>query len=360
MNRKSQLSQALIYVLALIIIAGILLIGYKMVSSVMKTKAGSEIELLKSGIKNDVDRMMREYDNTRNFTKAISSRYEEVCFADPEKDIQVQMNEIVKDSIESGSENNIFLIGDEVVAFKINNLQLTNPYYICYENTGIISYTLKGKGSFVYLILEPEIAEKPPEITQIRPQDSDVSTEPGDELTFSFIPIDEDTPITIKWFVNGAEQPEQTASLTQTILEGTTEIKALAIDSKDLVSSVGWNVRAVTEVNHPPEIIQLDNIVIDGESANLEYGTNPYSFTVMEGQSIQFRINATDPDRDILFYSAKIPEELLAPPGSAAFYTGSKTFVWTASPETQGTYTVTFTVSDEEEDISIDVQINVK
>jgi len=73
--------------------------------------------------------------------------------------------------------------------------------------------------------------------------------------------------------------------------------------------------------------------------------------TVNEGQLLQFSISATDPDKDMLTYSA---QNL---PAGAAF-TG-QTFTWTPTSEQAGTYPVTFSVSDGELNDSETINIEV-
>lgn len=156
--KKAQLNQIFVYIFALVVIGGIILAGYSMISSLSKSKEATDIEVLKSGLKKDVQSAMAEYGNSRNFTKIISSKYKTICFADPSQNQTIlnnpglnPLNSIVKDSLESNSANNIFLIGDQIIAFKINDLRIAEPYYKCRENTGLITYVLEGRGSYVLL-----------------------------------------------------------------------------------------------------------------------------------------------------------------------------------------------------------------
>jgi hypothetical protein len=62
--------------------------------------------------------------------------------------------------------------------------------------------------------------------------------------------------------------------------------------------------------------------------------------TVEAGTLLIFTVQATDPDGDSLSYSAP------GLPSGATFVTGSRTFSWTATSSQQGSYPVTFSVSD--------------
>lgn len=152
--KRAQSNQIFVYVLGLVIIAGILILGYKMIFSVKNTESGAQIEALKSSLQKDVNGITSEYDNKRTFLKTISSRYIQVCFADIAQKQAIlsddSANPIVKDSVED-SDNNVFLINGQIVAFKINELRVDKPYH-CYNTTGMLNYTLQGKGEYALLI----------------------------------------------------------------------------------------------------------------------------------------------------------------------------------------------------------------
>ncbi len=164
-SRKSQANSIFIYILALVIIAGIFFLGYKMISSVSKTASDAELQAFVKGFQNDANGIIAEYDNIRTFEKAVPMKYTSVCFADttparrntimaagPGADINAYA--IINDSISSNSANNVFIIDGQIVAFKIKGLRLSAPpYYKCYPNTGTVSYTLQGKGEYVLLII---------------------------------------------------------------------------------------------------------------------------------------------------------------------------------------------------------------
>lgn len=62
--------------------------------------------------------------------------------------------------------------------------------------------------------------------------------------------------------------------------------------------------------------------------------------TVNEGQLLSFTVSASDPDGDILTYSAT------GLPAGATFDPATKTFNWTAGYDQAGSYSVVFSVSD--------------
>lgn len=155
--KKAQANQIFVYVLGLVIIAGIIILGYTMIFSVKKTASDAEIEALKSSLQKEVKDIISEYDNKRTFTKEISSKYTLVCFADTIQRAAImadpKANQIVNDSVASGSNNSVFLIDGQIVAFSIKDLRVSPPRYnVCYNNTGIINYTLQGKGEYALLL----------------------------------------------------------------------------------------------------------------------------------------------------------------------------------------------------------------
>ncbi len=91
----------------------------------------------------------------------------------------------------------------------------------------------------------------------------------------------------------------------------------------------------VNQVNLPPEITSIGDQTVD------------------EGQSLQFILNASDPDGDKLTYSATgVPE-------GAKFDPATQTFNWAPNYKQAGTYTVNFQVSDGSLTVSKDVIITV-
>ena len=75
--------------------------------------------------------------------------------------------------------------------------------------------------------------------------------------------------------------------------------------------------------------------------------------TVNAGSTIQFAVNATDPDGDSLTYSAT------GLPANALFNTTTRIFSWTPNTNQTGNYTVTFTVTDGQLSDSKNVLITV-
>ena len=75
--------------------------------------------------------------------------------------------------------------------------------------------------------------------------------------------------------------------------------------------------------------------------------------TVKAGSTIQFAVNATDPDGDSLTYSAS------GLPANAMFDSKTRIFSWTPNTNQTGSYTVTFTVTDGQMSDSMNVLITV-
>ena len=81
-------------------------------------------------------------------------------------------------------------------------------------------------------------------------------------------------------------------------------------------------VRVVRNVNQPPVLASLDDVVVN------------------EGEEVSFTVTASDPDGDALSFSVE------GLPSGAIFENG--VFTWTPTDEQAGNYSVTFTVSDGE------------
>lgn len=94
-------------------------------------------------------------------------------------------------------------------------------------------------------------------------------------------------------------------------------------------------------------------------TASVSTTNNPPVFTavndksVNEGETLTFTVSATDPENDVLTYG------IINKPSGADFNSSTRTFTWTPNFNQQGSYAVTFTVSDGVNTVTLTVTITV-
>ena len=110
---------------------------------------------------------------------------------------------------------------------------------------------------------------------------------------------------------------------------------------------VKTNYVTVTSVNHPPVMSSIADFhpakftfTEQQDFEQVSMSSNIADITIDEGKLLIFAVTATDPDGDILTYSAS------GIPMNAVFDPANHTFSWTPAYYQAGTYNVTFTVSD--------------
>ncbi len=156
-QKKAQMtSQIFVYVLAIIIIAFVLLYGYKSIAS-MRDKS-EQIDLLsfKKDIENEVIKMSGDYGSSRIVTIKVPSKYSQVCFIDltqnPSSEIQYS-HPLIYEAWGDDSAN-VFLMDGLAKEFQLIQYQdnflieISPPGYLCIDaiNTQI-QFRLEGVGA---------------------------------------------------------------------------------------------------------------------------------------------------------------------------------------------------------------------
>jgi len=157
MNRKAQASEVLIYAISAIVVILILYFGYRGVSSFMKARESAELEKFKIQLKSDIQNAALDYGSLKILTYEIPQQYNSICLIDLKSVITNEIkNPIIKDSIETQSKNNAFLIGKETIGFEAGPLSIEcKPYFLCINKTvGKIKLKLEGKGTSAMLLCE--------------------------------------------------------------------------------------------------------------------------------------------------------------------------------------------------------------
>jgi len=185
-NKKAQVSQVFIYVLAIIVFAFVLLYGYKAISKILQTQENVEIVRLEKDIISAIKKT--GYKDVIIKGLDIPSKYLKVCFVDLSNEPTTsgslktricdnsnneEYNPVVCNSWKDKVKKNMFLVSDSVDVYSsyIGNISIgrktgssyeedvnsdcnnnNNCYYFCANvNQGRIKIRIEGKGDHVFI-----------------------------------------------------------------------------------------------------------------------------------------------------------------------------------------------------------------
>ncbi len=161
-SKKAQISsQVFTYIMAALIIAAIVFIGFRGIATILKKFQDAPLTQFESDIKKQVVSSSTSYMSVELFEFSLPSKYDEICFSDSlnvgKIDASLVDNAIIRNKIESQVEENIFLLdGSKVLkAYYVEDLDVLNDY-VCVENKGKIDIWFEGTGKFACLKLNQE------------------------------------------------------------------------------------------------------------------------------------------------------------------------------------------------------------
>lgn len=154
---KAQAGQVIVYVLAIVIFAMVLIFGYKAIVNLrQQTDQASYLSFQKS-LESDIKSIYFDYGSIKKESYSVRG-YKQVCFADLGEDLKPPIssnpeNPIVLNSIDSKVKKNVFLVNGNVDSFYIEKIWLGNPSDISYKNplcvdviNGKLNIQLTGQG----------------------------------------------------------------------------------------------------------------------------------------------------------------------------------------------------------------------
>lgn len=161
MNNKGQVAgQIFIYIMAVIVIGAIALVGYNAISKVLTKSCDAEKAVFKSNIEELIEKYT-SYGSVNKKTIKAPCEYDTICFVDSsvskigapsaDKTNFDCENKLIKDSVQSRSETNIFVkSNDRTIPVGYSDLiSLSNKMRcLCIESKNSNFYmTFNGKGS---------------------------------------------------------------------------------------------------------------------------------------------------------------------------------------------------------------------
>lgn len=171
--KKGQIAgQIFVYIMGLVIIALVFLYGYSAIRSfVTRTDQVTAIQF-KTRIESNIEAAASDYGSVKKLELEVPPGYEEVCFVDTAR-AQLKLDEldeypIMKDSVESGRDANVFLItaGDVGQDYYVGHMTVdaltgsgygdllegAGDYMLCITPAnGKIYLRLEGKGDHTFV-----------------------------------------------------------------------------------------------------------------------------------------------------------------------------------------------------------------
>lgn len=152
MKKRGQIQNRIfLFAAALIILAVIVIWGYKAISSMQEKQNQAALIKFKTQLAADVESAANDFGSRRSERYFLPTNFDEMCLVDTTR---VDANDIlnhpvVMDNVDNGAKANLFFLGkNEFEAFDVGNLGLAGfPHYWCVETKiGKIELTYEGKG----------------------------------------------------------------------------------------------------------------------------------------------------------------------------------------------------------------------
>lgn len=156
-NKKGQsiTTQPLIYLIGLIVIAFIFIFGYFAISKFKDQADEIGYVRFKENLKNQVDKIAREYGGVKTDVFYLPAKYKYVCFADTIHKNYINAENvpypIVWNYLSDGMTDNVFILKEDLEeSFSLGKIEIESPYFMCVSNMGgKIKLRLEGFGDRV-------------------------------------------------------------------------------------------------------------------------------------------------------------------------------------------------------------------
>jgi len=158
--KRAQIGTIFIYLISILIIILVIYFGYKAIGGISKGAEKIATEKFKSTFTDDM-KSDAAYGSIHLKSYNIPSKYDKVCFIDLTKkgaiagSVSVNIYPIIKDSIESNAQQNVFLLPSGE-PFYAGEVSVPNyPYFTCQDvRNSMIRLRLEGLGSSTKIGLE--------------------------------------------------------------------------------------------------------------------------------------------------------------------------------------------------------------
>ncbi len=162
-NKAQISSQIFVYILAAVIIAVILLVGYKAISTILGFTSKVPIDDFKIDFESEVHKITRSYGSIKKFEFTLPEKFDTICFIDSmnennEFEISANIgNAFIEDIVSDNVQKNVFLLKEDIIeeSFYVENMDVSEDY-LCVENQGLMKIWFEGAGKKACLKKEQE------------------------------------------------------------------------------------------------------------------------------------------------------------------------------------------------------------
>jgi len=153
--RKSQISGTVfVYIFSAIIIAVILIFGYRSIAGTTEKIEQTELAILKNKIISDIEAMKTDFGSSKEVSYSIPQQAE-LCLFDLEKkdaifkNLPEGFNPLIIDSIRNNIKKNAFVWGNNIFEpFYAGEIEINEPYFQCLKPiAGKVSFVIEGLGN---------------------------------------------------------------------------------------------------------------------------------------------------------------------------------------------------------------------
>lgn len=147
------------YGIVIALAALVVVIGYKLIASIKEK--GCESEIVKFELEfGNLDKYVRHGEKELRSFK-VPCNVDRIYILDLNKTISPDLfsEPIIKDSLSTGSTNNVFLVrhGQVLSLFNAGNVDIDNPHYLCFStSSGNLDFYLEGQARSVKMSSAPE------------------------------------------------------------------------------------------------------------------------------------------------------------------------------------------------------------
>ncbi|MGV8141764.1 MAG: hypothetical protein ACP5NW_04970 [Candidatus Woesearchaeota archaeon] len=154
MMRGQIAGQIFLYILGVIVIGSVILFGFRLGGGMKEISEKYVSMEFRQSLNHDVDSLLNNYGSTYTAKYSLQDDFDKICFVDVARVSLTNLNEypIIRNSVEEGVENNIFLYGEKSFgAFAIKNLGVSDyPYIYCTNSEkGLIEIKMISMGDFI-------------------------------------------------------------------------------------------------------------------------------------------------------------------------------------------------------------------
>jgi hypothetical protein len=158
-RKKGQIAgEPLLYILAALVFGGVLLFGISSIGGLRQRSAQVDIIEFKTHITDDISSLSKSFRDTKKQTYNLPSGYKELCVVDLKqvKPEDIIGHPLIRDSVDSKAQANVFLLGDKFENFYAKDLAVAEaPFYSCVNaKSGQVEVRMEGHGDSTLVKLQ--------------------------------------------------------------------------------------------------------------------------------------------------------------------------------------------------------------